>query len=154
VINNAVVPSVYNASKSLGTAFLVGFIICLLSVMTGVGLILMDKYADKVDGETSKMISEEDKFKISDIKTFSLSFWIICGSCVFTYMCIFPFLMVSTSLFELKFHFSDITAPNLTSIPYLISACTSPFLGLLIDKIGKRVHLGKYLQFIYIMLFY
>jgi len=29
----------------------------------------------------------------------------------------------------------------LTSIPYLMSAFASPFLGLFIDKVGKRVHL-------------
>lgn len=103
----------------------------------------MDRHADKVDGDAGKMISEEDKFKISDIKSFNISFWIITGSCVFTYMAIFPFLMVSTDIFEKKYGFSDIVAPNLTSIPAIISACSSPFLGLLIDKVGKRVHMGK-----------
>jgi len=56
----------------------------------------MDKIADKKDGDSGKMISEEDKFKFSDIKSFKLSFWIISGSCVITYMGIFPFLQVVT----------------------------------------------------------
>jgi hypothetical protein len=99
VINNAIVPSVYAIHNSLGEAFLVGFLICIVSTIMGIGLVIMDRYADKVDGEGGKMITEEDKFKFSDLKTFNASFWIICASCVFTYMAVFPFLMVSTDLF-------------------------------------------------------
>jgi len=30
-------------------------------------------------------------------------------------------------------------AGKLYGIPYIISACTSPFLGLVVDKVGRRV---------------
>lgn len=33
------------------------------------------------------------------------------------------------------------TAPILFGLPYIISACTSPFLGFMIDRVGKRVHI-------------
>lgn len=92
VLNNAIVPPVYAETENFGTAFLVGFIICIFSLICGICIIILDKYADKVDGAAGKMIAEEDKFKWSDLKTFNASFWIISGSCVFTYMAIFPFL--------------------------------------------------------------
>lgn len=38
-----------------------------------------------------------------------------------------------------KYCVSKEMAPKIYGIPYIISACTSPFLGILIDKIGKRV---------------
>ena len=46
VINAAVVPSVYQ-SKGLGYALLVGFIICLLSLLSGFGIAFLDKKAEK-----------------------------------------------------------------------------------------------------------
>ena len=53
----------------------------------------MDKKSDKIDKVSNeKFLTEDEKFKFSDIKTFNLSFWIICGSCVLIYMAIFPFL--------------------------------------------------------------
>jgi Na+/melibiose symporter-like transporter len=35
------------------------------------------------------------------------------------------------------------TAPILFGLPYIISACSSPFLGFMIDRVGKRVHIGN-----------
>ena len=44
------------------------------------------------------MISEEEKFKWSDIKTFSRSFWYLCFSCVLIYIGIFPFIQVASDM--------------------------------------------------------
>jgi nitrate/nitrite transporter NarK len=38
-----------------------------------------------------------------------------------------------------RFGFSEATAGQLFGIPYTISACASPFLGFMIDRVGKRV---------------
>lgn len=46
-----------------------------------------------------------------------------------------------------RFGFSEQAAGSLFGIPYTISACTSPFLGFFIDKVGKRVILGNYKLF-------
>lgn len=89
VINGDIVPFVYNAS-GLGTALLVGFIVCILSLLSSLGLALMDKHADKVDGTTGKLITEEDKFKCSDLKKFTKEFWLVAASCVLTYTAILP----------------------------------------------------------------
>jgi MFS family permease len=53
-------------------------------------------------------------------------------------MTIFPYLQIASDLLQQKYGFDKITAGYLFGIPYIISACTSPFLGLLIDKVGKR----------------
>lgn len=44
-------------------------------------------------------------------------------------------------MLQTKYGLSEKVATKVFGIPYIISACTSPFLGLLIDKVGKRVHL-------------
>ena len=95
VVNGLVIPQIYNDDHKsrLGFALLVGFFVCIFSLICAVFLTMLDKKADKVDKvDASKVVSEEDKFRWSDIKTFNLSFWIICVSCVLVYMAIFPFI--------------------------------------------------------------
>lgn len=76
---------------NLGIALMVGLFVCCFSLICGFVLVYFDKKAEKLDGDNTK-ISEEEKFKFSDIKTFNLSFWLICFSCVLIYMGIFPFI--------------------------------------------------------------
>jgi sugar phosphate permease len=123
----------------LGLALLVGFFVCVFSFVCAIFLTLLDRHADKVDkvGNT-KIVSEEEKFRWSDIKTFNKSFWIICVSCVLIYMAIFPFIQVASSMLQKRFGFSEADAGDYFGIPYIISAIASPFLGILIDKIGRR----------------
>lgn len=86
-----IVPPVAENSN-IGNAFLIGFIICCLSFGAAVLLVLIDKYAEKKDGDEQMKVSDEDKFKISDLKTFNLSFWLISISCTIVYMAILPVL--------------------------------------------------------------
>ena len=112
-------------------------------------MVLLDKKADYEDSKSlgdggpsfatqQKVLNEEDKFRWSDIKTFNRSFWVICVSCVLIYMAIFPFIQVASKQLQVRFGFSDIEAGQLFGIPYTISAATSPFLGILIDRVGRR----------------
>ena len=141
-INGIVVPIVYE-SGGLGTALLVGFIICLVSFGSAVGLCILDKHADRVDGTLGKMISDEDKFHFSDLKTFSLEFWLVSVNCFMTYNAIFPPMQVLAQMLEEKYKIPHSIAPKIYGIPYFISAGTSPILGFIIDKVGLRVHLSK-----------
>ena len=71
-------------------------------------LVILDKRADKVDGESNnQVLTEDEKFKFSDIKTFNFSFWIICFSCVLIYMAIFPFIQVAAAMMQDRFGFSE-----------------------------------------------
>ena len=88
-INGLIVPVVYESS-GLGPALLVGMIICVVSFGTAIGLVILDKHSDKVDGANEKMITDEDKFKASDLKTFSWEFWLVAINCFLTYNAIFP----------------------------------------------------------------
>lgn len=53
-------------------------------------------------------------------------------------MSIATYLQNSSDLLQQKYHFSETTAGYYFGIPYIISAISSPILGILIDKIGKR----------------
>lgn len=92
VINADYVPSVYDSS-GLGMALTVGFILCLFSLANAIGLTALDKKAEEsaAEGEQA-VVAEDEKFKWSDIWSFGTSFWLLTGSCVITYMTIFPYL--------------------------------------------------------------
>lgn len=141
VLNAAVVPSVYD-SQGLGAALMVGFVVCLFSLANAFGLVYLDRKAEKEDPENeAAVVAEEDKFTWADLYQFDLSFWLLTGSCALTYMSIFPYIQVASDLLQTKYHFDKITAGYLFGIPYIISAVTSPLLGILIDQVGKRAFL-------------
>lgn len=141
VINGLTVLGLYNSSPdgNLGLPFLVGFFICAFSFGTALAIACIDRHADKVDGTTDAVTSEEEKFKWGDLLKFNLSFWLIAISCVLTYMVIFPFIQNLTNMLETKYGLDESTAGAIFGIPYIISACTSPFLGFMIDRKGRRV---------------
>jgi len=57
---------------------------------------------------------------------------------VSVYCSIFPYAQFTSGMLMKEFDVPKITASSLYSLPFFISAGCSPFIGLLIDKIGKR----------------
>ena len=103
VINGIVIPRIYNDDHmdTLGFALLIGFFVCIFSLICAFLLTAMDKLADKKDGvDDSKVTNDDEKFRWSDIKTFNKSFWIICASCVLTYTAIFPFIQFVSKMLK------------------------------------------------------
>lgn len=73
--------------------------VCGFGLLSAIGLTLLDKKADQVDGESAAgKISEDEKFRWRDLKKFGLAYWLIVFSCVLTYMAIFPFMQVVTDM--------------------------------------------------------
>lgn len=103
VINGDVVPAVYESS-GLGIALGVGFVICLVSLGNGIGMAALDKRAEEQDKERLgndaevAAVDEDDKFKWSDLGEFGIQFWLLTGSCVLTYMSVFPYIQVASNL--------------------------------------------------------
>jgi MFS family permease len=92
VANGMIVPSVYD-DQGLGPALMIGFLICVFSLANAFGLVWLDRKAEKENpnGEAA-VVSEDDKFKMSDLYDFPLSFWLLTGSCVLTYMSVFAYI--------------------------------------------------------------
>lgn len=94
--------SVFNANTipallqnySLGTAFFFGFGVCCFSLLNATGVCIMDKYAEVKDGKKkdTEETKKDEKIKLSDLKQLRLPFWLLCISCVVTYMTIFPYI--------------------------------------------------------------
>ena len=142
-INGPVVTALAD-DYSVGFALLVGFFICCFSLLMAFLLVWIDAWAAKKDGVTLE-ISEDEKFKLSDLKQFNrLPFWLVTFSCVIIYMVIFIYIQYASDMLQERFGFSDSLAGTFYALPYIISGVTSPILGFVIDKIGKRAIFSKY----------
>ncbi|EGR34415.1 major facilitator superfamily domain protein [Ichthyophthirius multifiliis] len=138
VIGSFLFPALYNINKDLFSPLLVGAIFCVFSWLCGCVLNFLDKKADQQEGKQQVKISDQDRIKLSDFKELNIQFWLLCISCVFTYMCFFPFMQFVQGQISDQFGLSSDKASNLMSLPYLIAAGCTPFAGLLVDKVGKR----------------
>jgi len=138
VIMGFTVPPMYK-NHGLGFALWVGFAICVASLSLAVCLVFIDYYREKKNPKGEKAaLGEDEKFKWSDIKQFKMPYWLITISCCVTYMSVFPYIQKCGYILEDKYGFSEERAGQLFGIPYFISAAVSPFLGLAVDKMGKR----------------
>ena len=142
-INGPVETHLADGPGGVGFALLVGFFICCFSLLMAFLLVGIDIWAAKKDGLEKMVISEDEKFKFSDLKQFNgLPFWLVTLSCVIIYMVIFPYVQYSSDMLEDRFGFGK-SAGTFYALPYIISGVMSPILGIIIDKIGKRALFSK-----------
>ncbi len=113
---------------------------CLLSFLSNVVYVILDKKAEKAGILTTSIGEGEavDKIVLSDVKKLNAPFWYITLLCVTFYSAIFPFTAFSSDFFHEKWNFTLSTSGTLTSIIIFFSMCLAPFLGRLVDKVGKR----------------
>mmetsp|Transcript_13036 Transcript_13036/g.20232 ORF Transcript_13036/g.20232 Transcript_13036/m.20232 type:complete len:254 (-) Transcript_13036:134-895(-) len=81
----------------------------------------------------------EESFKCKDIKLLEIPFWLTCLSCMCTYIAVINFVVVGSAMLQTRFHYSPVDAGFYFTLPYLISAFFSPFLGWFVDKKGHRM---------------
>lgn len=127
----------FNGYTTLGTSLMIAAATCLFSLMCALVLGFLDKRAERIlnkeEGKTGEVI------KLTDVKDFPLSLWLIFIICVGYYVAIFPFIGLGQVFFIEKFNFSPANARAVNSIVYIISAPASPVLGFMVDKIGRNV---------------
>ncbi|MCI0470469.1 MAG: MFS transporter, partial [Candidatus Aminicenantes bacterium] len=131
-------------------------VLCAFSLLVNLIFNLLDKRGEKI--LNLKSGSADEGFSLKDIKEFKASFWYVSLLCVTFYSAIFPFTSLAPDFFVEKWgivktiesqggflsrvfnnflHPFD-TAGGITAIPMLTSMTISPFIGLLVDKIGRR----------------
>uniref|UniRef100_A0A674I964 Lysosomal dipeptide transporter MFSD1 n=1 Tax=Terrapene triunguis TaxID=2587831 RepID=A0A674I964_9SAUR len=123
--------------STLGFTLMIGGVTCIFSLICALILAYLDKRAEKIlckeQGKTGEVI------KLTDVKDFSLSLWLIFIICVCYYAAVFPFIGLGKVFFIEKFKFSSQEASAINSIVYIISAPMSPVFGFLVDKLGRNI---------------
>lgn len=89
-------------------------------------------------GDEQNLKAESKKLKVTDIKYFSLSYWLLALAIMFFYNGVFPFVADASEFIHVKYKFNLKTSSYLAGAVYDVSMIVSPFLGGLIDIIGRR----------------
>ncbi|XP_066456533.1 major facilitator superfamily domain-containing protein 1 isoform X2 [Eleutherodactylus coqui] len=122
---------------TLGVTLMIGAVTCLFSMACALILGYLDKRAEKIlnkeQGKTGEAI------KLTDVKDFPLSLWLIFLICVCYYVAVFPFIGLGKVFFMEKFQFSPLQAGAINSVVYIISAPLSPVFGFMVDRLGKNI---------------
>jgi MFS family permease len=126
--------------ESLGDfrlALWVGTVLCTLSFLAVVAYGFLDRYAERFvkRGPTDPA---ENELNFRAVKGFDARFWIISFLCMAYYSGVFPFVTVCSDFLTTKYHYSAKAAGWITSIVTLSSMILSPFLGKMLDTVGRR----------------
>ncbi len=134
--------------------------LCFLSLLANLLYNGMDRKAEPALGLRES--GAEEKIVLRDTVRFGPSYWFLVGVCVSFYSAIFPFTALSTDFFHEKWGlpltapgesqgiFASVlsnvlhmfsTAPGTSSIIIFASMVCAPFVGSLVDRIGRRVSL-------------
>lgn len=133
----AAVAKVYPGVTGLGVALLIAASWCVMSMLCAIVLALLDRRAQRIMGREDAMTGEV--VKLTDVRYFPKTFWLLCFICVSYYVTIFPFIGLGTVFFQRKYQFSAVEANSVDSVPYLISAFASPVFGVLVDLLGRNL---------------
>ncbi|CAO1362935.1 unnamed protein product [Diamesa hyperborea] len=127
----------YQGSHIIGVVLFIAASTCVMSFMCACILGWMDRRAERILRRNENESGEVAK--LSDVKTFKVTFWMVTVICVAYYVAIFPFIALGKVFFERKFDYSPEDANTVNSIIYSISAIASPLAGYLVDKFGRNV---------------
>lgn len=141
VLNNTIEPAIVESTGSLSLGLWIGCLFCIFSLICVVSINIIDKKKDKNLGIISKkLLPESEKFKFKELKYFGCTFWYLCLNCLSVYIGVSCFNNIASNYFQERFHYTSIEAGSIISITYLVAAILSPVFGILVDKVGRRVH--------------
>lgn len=119
-----------------------GAMLCGLGFISAIIVSFLDIHGVKQLGDTDNLRIESKKVRVTDIRYFSLSYWLLALTIMFFYNGVFPFVADSSKFIAKKYGFSDKTSAYISGSVYDVSMILSPFLGGFIDVVGKRGYLA------------
>ena len=132
-------PVLANGGEALDVAvWFAGILVC-IGLLAFIVYILFDLKYDKEVNEKQELITEKEKFKISDVTDIltNRAFIFIALLCVTFYSAVFPFVAYAPDFFVNKFGMSEVLSGRITSLLPLGTLLFTPIFGALIDRIGK-----------------
>ncbi len=106
VLNFVIASKTYNASGSLAFSFWVGTLMMGLSLLAGIGAVLVDQHVEKKSHYTAGQ-AKTKKISLGDLKNFSGKFWLVVTCLVGFYLSFLCFVNISTSFAMDKFGFKE-----------------------------------------------
>ncbi|XP_045200021.1 major facilitator superfamily domain-containing protein 1-like isoform X2 [Mercenaria mercenaria] len=122
----------------LGITLFTGVVVMFLSFLSAVVASVLDRRAENMNDVVfeKEHIKDDIVVRVSDIKDFPATFWLISMTTTCYYLALFPFVGLGQVFYEMKYDREPQVADNVNSMVYLMAAITMPVFGLLIDKLG------------------
>jgi len=118
-------------------ALWVGTALCTLSFIFVMLYGFLDKYAEKYV-KRGPIDPTENELNFRAVAHFDARFWILSFLCMAYYSGVFPFVAVCSDFLQTKYHYNEKDAGWIASIVTLSSMILSPFLGKMLDVVGRR----------------
>lgn len=129
--------SLYNPQTALGYTLMIAGLTCVMSLIVSIILAMLDKRAERILQRPS--VQSDEGISLKDVTNFNSEFWMLTLICVSFYLTIFPFIALGSEFFQRKWNYDPSHADALASLVYVMSAVLSPFIGLLVDKVGRNL---------------
>ncbi|OMJ89247.1 hypothetical protein SteCoe_8635 [Stentor coeruleus] len=118
----------------------IGFIACLFSLICSCFVTKLDRKQDPYRNASQIFSSaDSEKFKLSDVKTLPLCYWMLLLNCLMVESIVMCFSNITSGYLQVRFNFDPVSAGNIMSIVFIVCTIASPLVGMIIDKIGKRI---------------
>ncbi|XP_060073694.1 major facilitator superfamily domain-containing protein 1-like [Ylistrum balloti] len=128
----------FSETYGLSWTLWAGAMLCGLGFISAMIVSFLDIYGVRQLGDEQSIKADSKKLKVTDIKYFSLSYWLLALAIMFFYNGVFPFVADASEFIHVKYKFDLKTSSYLAGAVYDVSMVVSPFLGGLIDIIGRR----------------
>lgn len=131
----------------------IGFMACFFSMMCSFFVTMLDKKQDPYRNSGQIFSSaDSEKFKLSDVKTLPLCYWMLLLNCLMVESIVMCFSNITSGYLQVRFNFDPVSAGNIMSIVFIVCTIASPLVGIAIDKIGKRIIILIVSSFIFMMI--
>eukprot|EP00330_Aristerostoma_sp_ATCC50986_P000270 CAMPEP_0114595542 /NCGR_PEP_ID=MMETSP0125-20121206/17354_1 /TAXON_ID=485358 ORGANISM="Aristerostoma sp., Strain ATCC 50986" /NCGR_SAMPLE_ID=MMETSP0125 /ASSEMBLY_ACC=CAM_ASM_000245 /LENGTH=544 /DNA_ID=CAMNT_0001797261 /DNA_START=19 /DNA_END=1653 /DNA_ORIENTATION=+ len=139
-INSFLSPYFYEKTGEIQIPLIVGFFLCVLSMMAVVLLNIMDRIADKkenVDNQSEAKTEEEFQFK--DLKKLEKIFYLLMFAMIIMDGAFMTFMANANDYLVERFGYSSSLAGLFIAGIYILGLVVAPIFGVIAGKIGRRV---------------
>ena len=136
VLNNYLIPIL--AKTNLGYAFLGGFCIYMMSLISGLVFIIFEKHAAEIDNRRSSAYLLQT-YRVGLVKKFGIQFWLISLNIVFAYIGFESFYDVLKKYLESRFNNKSKGIDTIASLNYIVPILFSHLFGYVSDKFGRKI---------------
>lgn len=129
---------------SVSFAIWVGFFLCTIFFFTSIFVVKLDKKKDNLlydNGKTEQTGTKNEKFKFSDIKKLTTIYWLIIFNYLSTASVVYCFSNITSGYFQIRFGYDFVKSGNIMSAVFGVCAFLSPFIGFIVDRVGRRLTL-------------
>jgi len=139
-------PVLTDGGTKLNTAIWFAAIIVLIGFLAFIVYMLYDKKYDEETAEDQQLLSEKEKFKMSDVTSIltNRAYLYIALLCVTFYSAAFPFMAFAPDFFLNKFDLSLEVSGLIAALLPAATAIMTPFIGVFVDRIGKSATVMMY----------